>query len=202
MTQTPDPTAHQAGWYADPMGSPRQRWWDGQKWTDDLNDPTLAVYGVAQPKAPIAPVSAETPVYNNFIWAIVLLPVVTLIASSAVDTTESLSRAFAGDSSLNPAETLSSLLSWAVYIGTVVLAFLDRRQLTRDGFTRPFHWAWAFLSAGVYVVGRSVIVRRRSGRGLTPIWVWAGITVVSVIIGVSRMITALNQIMPDGTLPT
>ncbi|MFO7689029.1 MAG: DUF2510 domain-containing protein [Cryobacterium sp.] len=205
MTQTPESAAHPPGWYADPMGSPRQRWWDGDRWTADLHDPSLEVYGVAAPTAPavpIGPVSADTPVYNNFIWAIVLLPVVTLIAASSVDTTASLARAFAGDSSMDPAETLSGLLSWAVYLGTVALAFLDRRQLARDGFAKPFHWGWAFLAAGVYVVGRSVIVRRRSGRGLTPIWVWVGITVVSVIIGVSRMIAALNEIMPDGSLPT
>jgi hypothetical protein len=34
------PTAHLivAGWYADPMGSPQSRWWDGNAWTAELRD--------------------------------------------------------------------------------------------------------------------------------------------------------------------
>jgi hypothetical protein len=32
--------AHVAsGWYADPKGSPRVRWWDGRNWTPTVRDP-------------------------------------------------------------------------------------------------------------------------------------------------------------------
>jgi hypothetical protein len=31
------PAAAPAGWYADPAGSGRWRWWDGQRWTDHLS---------------------------------------------------------------------------------------------------------------------------------------------------------------------
>jgi uncharacterized membrane protein YjfL (UPF0719 family) len=64
----------------------------------------------------------------------------------------------------------------------VVLAYFDRKRLLRDGYDRPFHWAWTFFSGGVYVIGRSIIVRRRASRGLAPIWVWAGITLFVTII--------------------
>ncbi len=48
---------------------------------------------------------------------------------------------------------------------------------------RPFHWAWAFLGAGVYVVGRSVIVHKVARqRGLAPIWALIGVTALSVIV--------------------
>jgi len=29
----------QAGWYADPAGTPGQRWWDGQRWTEHVHPP-------------------------------------------------------------------------------------------------------------------------------------------------------------------
>ncbi|MFH6779358.1 DUF2510 domain-containing protein, partial [Clavibacter michiganensis] len=31
-----------AGWYADPAGSDRLRWWDGTRWTDHLTDAPAA----------------------------------------------------------------------------------------------------------------------------------------------------------------
>ena len=58
----------------------------------------------------------------------------------------------------------------------VVFAWLDYRELGRRGVPRPFHWAWSFFvvaGAGtlVTVIGRSVVVRRRTGSGLWPIWI-------------------------------
>jgi hypothetical protein len=38
-----------AGWYPDPNGSPQQRWWNGQSWTNDM-----------APAAAPAPVNAAT----------------------------------------------------------------------------------------------------------------------------------------------
>src|SRR5206468_9638315 len=52
----------------------------------------------------------------------------------------------------------------------VVLAFLDRRILLRRGIVRPFHWVWSVLPL-VYLIGRSVVLRRRVGRGSAPLWV-------------------------------
>src|SRR5215212_9609944 len=46
------------GWYADPDGSPRRRWWDGTRWTEYLQG--------AQP-APYAP-----PRYSGAGWKIAL----------------------------------------------------------------------------------------------------------------------------------
>ncbi|MFC5929676.1 DUF2510 domain-containing protein [Cryobacterium melibiosiphilum] len=199
MSDTPAPRAHPPGWYADPMGSPRQRWWDGTRWTDDLHDPALEVYGVSAP----AVLGPTTPVYNPLIWAIAVLPLLTLMASSSVDLTATLQLVLDDATApTSPEEVTSNLVSFGVYAATVVMAFFDRRQLLKIGVTKPFHWAWAFLWSGVYVFGRSVIVSRRAGRGMTPAWVWLGIFVVSLIVGVTRMVDAVNEVFPNGSIPT
>ena len=55
-----------AGWYPDPAGGPRSRWWDGTAWTEHFQDP-YSTSAVA-PKAP-----EGTRVYNLWIWLICFL---------------------------------------------------------------------------------------------------------------------------------
>ncbi len=54
-----------------------------------------------------------------------------------------------------------------IIAATIVFAFLDWRELKRRGVPAPFHWAFSFLAlAGfgiVYPIGRSVVVKRRTG---------------------------------------
>lgn len=197
MTESTGNFAHPAGWYADPAGSPRQRWWDGTRWTEDLHDPSLEVYGVVAPSI----LGPGTPVYNVFIWVIVLLPIVSLVDLLSTDFTAAFAESVSdAQATFDPGNALSQLVSWLIFGGTVVLAYFDRRRLIRDGFERPFHWAWAFLS-GVYVIGRAVIVRRRAGRGLAPMWVWVGLVVVSFVIAAVKISEAMSVVMP-GLLET
>lgn len=70
---------------------------------------------------------------------------------------------------------LGNLFFPFVACGTGVLfAALDRKALLRRGYDRPFHWAWAFLGVFmyacslVYAIGRTIVVRRRGGRGIAP----------------------------------
>ena len=172
MSDAAEDLPTQRGWYADPAGLPQQRWWDGEQWTEHLHDPERNAYGddAARPQASV---------FNNFIWAIALQPVVSFLA-------------------LTSAETGSPLLSWGIAIGSIVLAFLDRRQLERDGMERPFHWAWAFLSPGVYVVGRSLVARRRSGSSLAPMWVWAAIMFVYILTAAGKADVAGSALVALG----
>ena len=185
----------QRGWYADPTGLPQQRWWDGEQWTEHLHDPTLNAYGIDGRSAGGPPAS----VFNNYIWAIALFPVLSFLAVTWSDSTPTLMGSTTDAVPLTPEQVTVILLGWGVAFGSIVLAFLDRRQLVRDGLERPFHWAWAFLSPGVYVIGRSLIVRRRGGGSLAPMWVWAGIMLVYVLtaagkaddaVGVAAMVAA------------
>lgn len=49
-----------AGWYSDPAGSARLRYWDGTGWTDHYHDPTVQPQGVA-PVAPTQVITQQQP---------------------------------------------------------------------------------------------------------------------------------------------
>jgi len=60
---------------------------------------------------------------------------------------------------------------------------------------RPFHWAWAFLYSGVYIIGRSIIVQRRIGRGLAPIWAWVAMSVLGLIVSVGILVPMFADLL-------
>lgn len=81
-----------------------------------------------------------------------------------------------------------SLLSYVLLAVSIVFAYLDWRELKKRGVARPFHWAFAFialaLSIGVYIIGRTVVLKRETGSGMAALWVWIGSVVLSILIGV------------------
>lgn len=176
-----------AGWYDDPAGSGQKRWWDGTQWSEHLHDPSLEVYGVVA--KPV--VGVGTPVYNPYIWLIVLLPLISTAAFASYDMAGYMRDSLTGGNSVSamfsPSYLLLIALGWGLYLVTVLLAYFDWKRLTRDGYVRPFHWAWAFLSSTVYIIGRSVIVKRRSGRGLLPIWIMIGVFVIALVVAVVKI---------------
>lgn len=141
-------------------------------------------------------VDPGTSVYNGFIWAIVLMPLLSVIGYASFDIRGYMIRSMSGVVALDPMYILLSLLGLAIYIVTIILSYFDYRKLERDGFVRPFHWAWSFLSSTVYVIGRSVIVKRRAGRGLAMLWVWAGVTALLVIVAVVKTLGAIAAMLP------
>lgn len=76
-----------------------------------------------------------------------------------------------------------ALLGLVVWIGLVVCAYLDERDLKRRlDLYKPFPWGWAFLSTLIYVIGRSVVVIRQTDRGRAPLWGAIVYVVASVVI--------------------
>ena len=163
--------------------------------------------GAGYAAAAIPQVPAGTPVYNVFIWLITLLPLLAFLVLpltlSGVDESLRASLADPYSTDVNPyaglstsalvAQAVSSLLSFALYAATVVLAYVDHRWLLRHGYVRPFHWAWAFLSS-VYPIGRSVVVRRRAGRGIAPMWVTIGVLALSIIVSIVVVVQVFNAV--------
>lgn len=184
MTDATTP-ATPAGWYPDPAGGPRSRWWDGQQWTEHYQEPYSPAAAAAALRAP-----EGTRTNTPWIWLIIFLPLVSILPLFAIDWTGYITSSLgAPGSSLSaqmalytsPGYLLSTVLGWLIYGATVLFAWLDRRALLAAGVPQPFHWAWAFLSALVYVIGRSVVVKRRTGQGMAPMWVAIGMVVLQVI---------------------
>ncbi|WP_445443258.1 DUF2510 domain-containing protein [Clavibacter sp. km1a] len=281
MTDSTGTPSTPAGWYADPAGSDRLRWWDGSRWTDHLADAPAAAaasatsgpsgedgtahgsaeqapastpaatyvppveapaappaYGQQAPQpsyvqqpyaqqpyaqqpyaqqpyaqagygqpaygAPTPPpkVPASTSPFTWAIWVLAALPVVSIVFAATQDYGSALDLRSAGPRpEAAIASALSSLVQLLVYAGTVVLAFLDWRELTRRGIVRPFHWAWAFIpvAGGVYLIGRSIVVRRRiegaPANALAPIWLWIGLNVIVMFIALVKAVEVFSSVM-------
>ena len=157
----------------------------------------------------------KTSASTVWIWLIVLLPIVTLSAglifvsqwlpgilrfSSVVATGGSppdTRRILVLEQQLifTPWYVLVLLLSVAAYGLGVWFAYRDARALESRGFQNPFHWAWMFLSAWVYMIGRTVVVRRRGGHGTAPLAVFISIQVIGFLVVTGVLLAFWVQLM-------
>lgn len=183
-----------AGWYPEPSGAGGQRWWDGARWTEHATAAPAPVYPSAPQYAPYgsaraATVAAGTPVDTLWIWLVVALPLVSILPFFAWDADGYMRRVMSPSATAldqlgpytDPWYLTAVLLGWVVYGLTVWFAYLDTAALARLGYTRRFHWAWAFLWSLVYVIGRSVVVKKQAGRGTAPMWVAIGLNVAILV---------------------
>lgn len=188
---TPAPVP--AGWYPDPAGGPGRRWWNGTAWTEQIEQPYSATY-----TAPVLSAPAGTAPYTPWIWILALLPLTSLLSFLLLDVEAIVAQSLATDPSdpfAIPAPTSGELatnvlgiVAWALGI---LLAFLDWRELKKRRVDKPFHFAWSILLSLVYVIGRSIVVKRRIGTGLAPMWTAIALTALNlvVIIAVTVQIT-------------
>ncbi len=100
---------------------------------------------------------------------------------------------------------IPALLGWLATGVTIVFAWLDWRELRRRGVPQPFHWAWAFfglLGTGnlVYVIGRIVVTRRRTGGGFAVLWTFIAVEVVLLVAGIVLATILFSQLL--GTITT
>lgn len=166
------------GWYPDQSG--QQRWWDGTQWTDHVQQ-AYGAGSIADLKAP------EGTSWNTvWIWLILFVPLLSLIPLLTIDWTSYITQAaLSATGSLglltSPGYLAAIVLGWPIYGLTVFFSYRDFRELTKRGVPRPFHWAFAFISSIVYAIGRSVVVKRRTGHGSIPLWVAIGTIVLSFV---------------------
>ena len=179
--------------------------------------PTYAPAGNAAPAYGAAPayaypataglpsVPAGTPAYGPFIWVITLLPLISLLLIPVLlpsledqlrsSMSDPYGQQLYGGYSMSGlvVQGVLNLLSLLIAAAVIVLAYFDHRWLLRAGYARPFHWAWAFLVT-VYPIGLSVVVRRRSGRGIAPMWVAIAIAAIGLIVGIALVVWVFSEV--------
>ena len=172
-----DANATPAGWYPDPHGAPAVRWWDGTQWTE--HHAPLA----QRPEDLKAPAGTKT--NTPWIWLIVFLPLLNYLSFFAVDWNTYFQASLTGSVAgmFSPGLLLTTVLGWVILALLVVFGFLDHRTLVKNGVPRPFHWAWSFLNP-VYPIGRAVVVRRRTGTGIWPMWGAIGVLATGLVISI------------------
>ncbi|NNC11489.1 DUF2510 domain-containing protein [Planctomonas sp. JC2975] len=170
-----------------------------------------------QPVYPAQPpgfprVQPGTSALTSYIWLVVALPLVTAVAFLFVDyssyfrTVISLSQQgevsrgdttqlIASMSGFIVSALAVQVLGVVIYGLSVLFAFFDSRVLARRGFVRPFHWAWTFLTGPVYVIGRTVVARRRGGANtMWPIWGLIAVYVIYFAVVIIKLATAFSAI--------
>jgi hypothetical protein len=182
-----------AGWYPDDTNYGQQRWWDGNQWTAQVSDPYQGGQGYDM-RAP-----AGTSPYTSQIWWIVGIYVaMSLIGIGYVYVAFAVPTALSGSNTgIVPTLGLSlfGLLGW---IAAILLAASDGRELRSRGVTRPFHWAFTCIPSWgptIYIIGRSIVVRRRTGSGVAPMWVHIIVTVTGYVITYGALFAALGLLM-------
>ncbi len=208
--QTPATPSIPPGWYPDPSNAAQQRWWDGTQWSEQVSAPYMAA---AQQKAPDG-----TNVQTPWIWLNVLLPLLGLVPLFFIDTQSIIRTAMANPTDpsaameaqfafmFQPAILAAYAISFLVMALTILFAFLDWRELKRRGVPAPFHWAFSFLAlAGfgiVYPIGRSVVVKRRTGVSDRVLLVAILTIVLSFVVAIFWTVLFINQMMGAiGDLP-
>jgi hypothetical protein len=158
-----------------------------------------------------SPGRRDIPTNTVWIWLVVALPLLSVLVLFLFDWTafvrESIYASafpeqapYAASSSL-AVSAGASVLSFVIAALTVLFSFLDWRRLRARGIEKPFHWAFSFFvlvisSGGVYIIGRAVILRRQTGKGLGPVWGWIAVTVVTIVAVAIWIVVLLNAIFP------
>ncbi len=206
-----------AGWYPDPADPSRSRWWNGSAWADGPAAPASAASYPAAPAYPSAPPvpgasAAPAGVKTDTVWiwlaiAAGTLPFLTIFLIDWEGYIQTMARMSSGATSdvSGIGRFMASILlvSLVGYVGigaSVLFSWLDWRELKRRGIPRPFHWGFAFfalvISIGVYVIGRTVVLRRDAGKGhLVPLWVWIIATVLGFVVIFGWMFVFIDQLM-------
>lgn len=196
-----------AGWYPDPGQPGAVRWWDGSRWAT-ATAPVWPASAPPVPRGPSAP-GADT----NTLWVYLMIAVTTLptlglflVDWGSLGDLIAYSEGNASGGVIAFEATgwvmrivLISLFSYVCIGVSILFAWLDWRELGRRGVARPFHWGYAFfaLLVGiiVYIIGRTVVLTRETGSGMTALWVWIGATVATMVVSVWWSVWAMDQVM-------
>lgn len=190
------------GWYPDPSGSGRRRWWNGLAWTAAIQDSEMLL-GPASGAVLQPAVSSSTALNPWPVWGMALMPFASLLQLVLIDwptVLTAIARAAAADAPLTeppPGMLLVEVIGVVALGLTIAFAVIDWWMLRQRGIVRPFLWAWVFLSPLVYLIGRAVVLNRRTRRSARgPVWTYVLSSVVAGVAPSVYLSHVLLQILP------
>ena len=124
----------------------------------------------AEPELPRTAAEPRLTVYTAPVWIIALLPLAQLVVGLLV---------LVGFGAF-PNVYVSAGAFVLPYLLVVAMAIVDRALLRRAGHEHPAHWAWAFLSAPVYLIARAIGLGRSGSFGVAPLLVWGALGMLQV----------------------
>lgn len=147
--------------------------------------------------------AVKTKTDTVWIWLIVLLPLLSIGSLFLIDVQGYMRELLANPQSPNailslytsPGYVITVVASLVLYALVVIFANRDVAELKAREVANPFHWAFAFLGPVVYTIGRSVVVHRRTGQGLRPLWGMIAVFVISLIVSTVWSILLTQQIL-------
>ena len=172
--QRPDQVTPAAGWYTDPDDGMQLRWWSGTAWTDRFVDSGGGVPAEPDDRVLAGPIAvgSEQRWGTVWVWLLAFSPwLTTATGFFAITLAGSSNTAASGQSVLLVAGPLALI---------IVVAALDVRCLRR-WHNDVAHWAWAVLGGPIYIVARTVQLRRPGRFGSAPLWVVLGNVVAAFV---------------------
>ena len=130
---------------------------------------------------------SRLPIYTAQVWIIALIPLLLLVLSLL------LLLGFGSSLNMWVAPTIA-LLS---YVAVVILAISDRVALGRAGYEHRASWAWALLTAPIYLLTRSMSLSKVGPLGFAPVLVWTALGILqigSVLVVPGLIISALPSV--------
>lgn len=159
-----------AGWYPHPTITGAQRWWNGYNWTEHIDGGDIEVYA-AHSEVDLSGVSTST----RQIWAIVIMYAVIAfgLAGYVYAMFSNPALLLTQDAIFVASQAALTVIGFASWAAAIVLARSDEKELAARGLAQPFNWAFSFIPSygpTIYIIGRSVVARRRTGHGIAPMW--------------------------------
>jgi hypothetical protein len=190
-----------AGWYSDPAGGSGKRWWDGSRWTENIQQPEAAmivdgnytptfgsyVPGESRPTRPVAHAEAGI-AYTRTSWWLagsplwISVPEVIVFAIINSLATPPLSTIVIG-------LWLVNLLVWAALVG---MAFADRAALLAGGNDTAASPWWTLLTPLVYLIARARHVRLYATGGWASVIWWVVAAILSPGVAVLGFFAAVG----------
>jgi hypothetical protein len=165
-----------AGWYPDPAGGNGKRWWDGVRWTDNLQEPEEApalpsfgtyVHAEFRPTVPL-PTAEVGIAYTRASWWLAGSPLWIVVPQAAI-VEIFYSLAPPPLSALVIGLGLLNLLVWAILVR---LAFADRAALLIGGNATVASPWWTLLTPLAYLIVRAREVRLYATGGWASVLWW------------------------------